>query len=122
MLNIPSEVKALFSADRIHKNFHAHFPNGETTDLNNEDIVAESVLFIESLCSQQYFKFGLAEASSIEFIAVNVPNVRGAVMQCAIEIDVSGLGTTWIQNHPVDSSLAFLDPQTVQLSLQFPKK
>lgn len=116
MLNIPSEVKALFSTDSIHKNFHAHFPNGEAADLHNEDIVAESVLFIESLCSQQYFKFGLAEASSIEFTAVNVPNVRGAVMQCAIEIDVSGLGTTWIQNHPVDSSLKFLEPQTVLLS------
>lgn len=113
MLNVPSEVKALFQRDIVHKNFRAHFPNGETTDINNEDIVAESVVFVESLCSQQYFKFGLAEASSIEFTAVNVPNVRGAVMQCAIEIDVTSLGTTWINNHPVDGSLAFLDPQTV---------
>lgn len=113
MLNIPSEVKTLFQRDIVHKNFHAHFPNGEASDLNNEDIVAESVVFVESLCSQQYFKFGLAEASSIEFTAVNVPNIRGSVMQCAIEIDVTSLGTTWINNHPVDGTLPFLEPQTI---------
>ena len=116
MLNIPSEVKVLFSRDSVHKNFHVHFPNGESSDLTNDDVVSESVVFTESLCSQQYFKFGLAEASSVAFTAVNIPNVRGAVMQCAIEIDVSSLGATWITNHPVDSSLAFLEPQTVLLS------
>ena len=112
MLNIPSEVKALFSGDAVHKNFHAHFPNGETTDLNNENILSESIQFTESLCSQQYFKFGLAEASQIEFTAVNVPNVRGAYIECAIEIDCTSLGTTWANNHPVDSTLPFLTPQT----------
>lgn len=111
MLNIPAEVKALFSADVIHKNFHVHFPNGETSDLNNENIVAESVSFTESLCSQQYFKFGLAEASQIQFEAINIPNIRGAYIECAIEIDCSRLGTTWATNHPVDNTLPFLTPQ-----------
>ena len=111
MLNIPDEVKALFSADVVHKNFHVHFPNGETSDLNNENIASESVVFTESLCSQQYFRFGLAEASQIEFTAVNIPNVRGAVIECAIEIDCSRLGSAWASAHPVDSSLSFLTPQ-----------
>ena len=114
MLNIPDEVKALFSSDTVHKNFHVHFPNGEYTDLNNEDIVSESVQFTESLCSQQYFKFGLAEASQIEFTAVGIPNVRGAYIECAIEIDCTRLGSAWAAAHPVDSSLPFLTPQSCE--------
>ena len=115
MLNIPSAVKGLFSLDDCFKNFHVHFPNGETTDLNNADVVAESVRFTESLCSQQYFKFGLSEASSIEFETVGVPNIRGAVIQCAMEIDVTSLGASWVTNNPVDATLDFLQPQTVVL-------
>ena len=112
MLNIPEQVKALFSADVIHKNFHVHFPNGEYRDLNNEDIISESVSFTESLCSQQYFKFGLAEASQIEFTAVGIPNIRGAYIECAIEIDCTRLGTEWAANNPIDNTLDFLTPQT----------
>lgn len=114
MLNIPEEVKALFSSDVVHKNFHVHFPGGEFRDLNNEDIVAESVSFTESLCSQQYFKFGLAEASQIEFTAVGIPNIRGAYIECAIEIDCDRLGLTWAAQHPVDDTLDWLEPQTCE--------
>lgn len=112
MLNIPEEVKALFSSDVVHKNFHVHFPGGEFRDLNNEDIVAESVSFTESLCSQQYFKFGLAEASQIEFTAVGIPNIRGVHIECAIEIDCTRLGSEWAAQHPVDDTLDWLEPQT----------
>lgn len=112
MLNIPDEVKALFSTDVIHKNFHVHFPDGEYRDLNNEDIVSESVAFTESLCSQQYFKFGLAEASQIEFTAVGIPNVRGAYIECAIEIDCTRLGSEWAEENSIDDTLDFLEPQT----------
>ena len=114
MVTIPDEVKALFSSDTVHKNFHVTFPNGETTDLNNEDVISESVKFTESLCSQQYFKFGLAEASQIEFTAVGIPNVRGAYIECAIEIDCTRLGSAWAAAHPVDSSLPFLTPQSCE--------
>ena len=114
MVTIPDEVKALFSSDTVHKNFHVHFPGGETTDLNNENVISESVKFTESLCSQQYFKFGLAEASQIEFVAVGIPNVRGAYIECGIEIDCTRLGAAWAAAHPVDASLPFLTPQTCQ--------
>lgn len=111
MLDIPEEVKALFSSDTVHKNFHVRFPNGECEDLNNENIASESVAFTESLCSQQYFKFGLAEASQLEFIAVGIPNVRGATIEAAIEIDCSRLGAEWAAENPGDDTLAFLTPQ-----------
>ena len=112
MLTIPSEVKALFSSDTVHKNFHVRFPDGEYTDLNNEDIVSESVQFTESLCSQQYFKFGLAEASQLEFTAVGIPNVRGAYIEAAIEIDCTRLGDAWAAAHLPDLTLPFLTAQT----------
>lgn len=111
MLNIPSEVKALFKADSVFKNFHVHFPNGETTDLNNDNIVSESVEFTESLCSQQSFRFGLTEASEIQFTAVGIPNVRGATIECAIEICVDDLGAEWLANNAPTGSEDFLDPQ-----------
>ena len=114
MLAIPDEVKALFSSDTVHKNFHVHFPNGETTDLNNENVISESVTFTESLCSQQYFKFGLAEASQIEFTAVGIPNIRGVYIECAIEIDCTSLGDEWAEDNPIDPTLDFLTPQTCE--------
>ena len=109
MLNIPSEVKALFKRDDIYKNFHVRFPNGEFRDLNNEDIVTESVSFTESLCSQQFLKFGLTEASEIRFECYGVPNIRDAIIQCAIEIDVSSLGEQWICDHIVTDPFVLSD-------------
>ena len=99
MINIPIEVQELFKTNSVRKCFHVHFPNGEFRDLWNSDIVTESVTFKESLCSQQYLKFGLTEASSIEFECVGIPNIRGALIQCAIEIDITSLGESWISAH-----------------------
>lgn len=91
MLNIPDSVKALFKQDGVHKNFRAHFPNGELSDLTNENIVQESVKFTESVCSQDVFKFGLTEASTIEFETVGVANMYGMTIECSCEIDCSSL-------------------------------
>ena len=91
MLNIPDTVKALFKADGIRKNFRVHFPNGELNDLTNADLVQESVKFTESLCSQDVLKFGLTEASVIEFETVGVANMFGMTIECGIEIDLSSL-------------------------------
>lgn len=111
MLNIPAEVKSLFQRDDIYKNFHVHFPGGEWSDLNNGDIVSESVSFTESLCSQQAFRFGLTEASELKFTCVNVPNIRGVTLEACIEIDVATLGAAWIASHQPSGAEAFLDPQ-----------
>jgi len=91
MLNIPSSVKALFQADCVHKNFRVHFPNGEMADITNDNVVQESVKFTESLCSQSTFKFGLAEASVLEFETVGVGNMYGMTIEASIEIDCSSL-------------------------------
>lgn len=111
MLNIPDEVKALFKSDSVFKNFHVHFPNGENADLNNDDVVSESVEFTESICSQQSFRFGLTEASELKFTAVNIPNVRGATLEAALEIDIETLGSEWAEQHAPSGTESFLDPQ-----------
>jgi hypothetical protein len=111
MLNIPEEVKTLFKADSVFKNFRVHFPNGENADLTNDDIVSESVSFTESICSAQVFQFGLSERSEIEFECVGVQNIYGMTIECAIEICVDSLGATWISDHAPTGNEAFLDLQ-----------
>lgn len=91
MLNIPETVKALYKQDGVWKNFRAHFPGGELPDITNDDIVEESVKFQESVCSQNVFRFGLTEASVIEFETVGVGNMYGMTMECSSEIDCSSL-------------------------------
>lgn len=91
MLNIPETVKALFKQDGVNKNFRAHFPGGELPDITNDDIVEESVKFQESVCSQNVFRFGLTEASVIEFETVGAGNMYGMTMECFSEIDCSRL-------------------------------
>ena len=111
MLNVPTEVQALFKADSVFKNFRVHFPNGENADLTNDDIVSESVSFTESICSAQVFQFGLSERSEIEFECVGVQNIYGMTIECAIEICVDSLGATWISDHAPTGNEAFLDLQ-----------
>lgn len=96
MLNIPETVKALYKRDGVNKNFRAHFPNGELPDITNENIVQETVKFQESVCSQDVFKFGLTEASVIEFEVVGVANMYGMTIQCFNEIDCSSLSAAEI--------------------------
>lgn len=91
MLNVPDSIKALYKADGIRKNFRAHFPGGELPDVTNENIVQESVHFTESVCSQDVFKFGLSEASVIEFECVGVGNMYGLTVECSSEVDCSSL-------------------------------
>lgn len=91
MLNIPDSVKALFKTDGVHKNFRAHFPNGELPDITNDNVARESVKFTESVCSRDVFKFGLAEQSVIEFETVGVANMYGMTISCSCEIDVTSL-------------------------------
>lgn len=93
MLNIPALIKNLYKQDGVWKNFRAHFPNGEWNDITNSDIVRESLKFTESVCSERAMTFGGCERSVVEFETVGVGNIRGAVMECSIEIDCSSLSS-----------------------------
>lgn len=88
MLNVPSEIQAVIKNDATLKNFRVHFPNGERADITNENIVYESVSFTESVCSNDVFRFGLAEASVIEFETVGVENIIDKTIECSMEFKV----------------------------------
>lgn len=108
MLTIPESVKALFEDDSTRKNFRVQFPNGELADITNENINKESVKFTESICSQNVFRFGLAEASVIEFETVGVGNMYGMTIACSYEIDTDSLSAaeiSAIQSDPGDGEL-----------------
>ena len=96
MLTIPSAVQTLIDSDSVPKNFRVRFPNGEQSDLTNFNILRESVRFTESICSRESFRFGLAEASVMEFETIGVPDMRGMTIQCFCEISVSSLSAAQI--------------------------
>lgn len=98
MLTIPNSIKTLFKTDGTRKNFRVKFPNNELPDITNENIVRESVHFTESICSQSTFRFGLAEASVIEFETVGIGNMYGYTISCSYEIDTSSLSASEISN------------------------
>lgn len=88
MLNIPVEIQELIKTDGVKKNFRVHFPNGERADITNDNIVSESVSFTESVCSADTFRFGLAEASEIQFEMVGIENIIGMTIECSMEFAV----------------------------------
>lgn len=87
MINIPEEVRNLLKEGSVRKNFRVHFPNGERADITNENVIGESVTLTESLCSQNSLTFGLCETPQIEFETFGVENIKGATIECSIEVE-----------------------------------
>lgn len=94
MLTIPQPIKNLCRRDGVRKNLRVTFTDGSRPDLTNDDIVVESFKFTESICSRERFKFGLAEASVVEFETVGVADMRGASIAVYCEIDTSSLSVS----------------------------
>lgn len=108
MLNLPEAVQDLFRTDSIRKNFRVQFESGTRADLTNQNIVAESVKFTESICSQDVYRIGLAELCVIEFETVGISDMRGEKIRCYCEIDTSTLTASQIsaiQANPGDGEL-----------------
>lgn len=99
MLNIPEEIKNLFKQGSVKKNLRIHFPNEEHGDITNENLVAESFSFTESICSEDELKFGLCEASMVEFETISVGNIKGYEIEVFHEIDISSLTEEVIAEH-----------------------
>lgn len=91
MLNIPEEVKKLFKTSNVKKNIRISFPNGERADITNENLIAESLSYTESVCSQESLKFGLCESSVLEFETAGIGNIKGMEITADIEINTSGV-------------------------------
>lgn len=101
MLEIPEQVEQLLRRTSIRKNFRIHFPNGEREDIISNNLVSESVTLTESLCSEANLKFGLCEASTLEFTTIDVGNIKGCVIQTQLEVDLSLLSAEEITEFAV---------------------
>lgn len=107
MINIPEDLKTKLKAnDDVKKNIIVHFPNGENDDLTNESLLAESLVFTESIMSRDTMKFGLCEGNHIEFDAINLSNVKGATIEVVMQIDYRNirLGTFVIDECKKDAN------------------
>ena len=90
MLDIPEEVKQLFRQSSTKKNIRIHFPNGEREDITNSNLISESFSFTESICSQDTLKFGLCEASMVEFETFGVGNIKDCTIEVTLEVPYNG--------------------------------
>ena len=97
MLNIPEEIKDLLHLDSWKKNIRIHFPDGERSDICNDQIVMDSVQFTESLCSQSTLKFGICESPIFQCEVVGVGNIKGASIEvyCEVYCDASVEDAVW---------------------------
>lgn len=103
LLIVPEEIKSLFRKNSIRKNIRIHFPNGEREDITNSNLLSESFSFTESIMSQSEFKFGLCEASMVEFQCFEIENIKDCIIEVSHEIDISSLGEEFISEHGIVS-------------------
>lgn len=78
MLNISEELKSKFKRNSVQKRLIIRFPNREHADITNDQILSESMVMKELLCSQDELKFGLCNATKFEVtLAEVVANIKG---------------------------------------------
>ena len=85
MISLTAREQEIVKSDSTVKTFRVHFPSGKHPDIVNENIAFESVKFGESVCSEQTFRFGRVEASTIEFEAVGASDMLGEAIECSME-------------------------------------
>lgn len=102
MITIPESIKSLLKSDSAHKNFRVHFPNGERADITNENIISESVTLTESICSQQTLMFNTCETPMIEFETFGVENIKGAIIECSLEVECPSTVTGAVYKSDID--------------------
>lgn len=91
MINVPDFVKRMFRTDGVLKYYSIFSPNNEFPEINNDNIIKESVKFTESLCSQNNLKFGLCESSVLRFSCFGVGNITGYEIKASVEVDCSSV-------------------------------
>lgn len=96
MLDVSEKVKGLFRDGFNRKGIRIHFPNNEREDIVTKDIYGNgtSFVFTESLCSQSNLKFGLSEASMLEFDTIDVENIKGCTIEPYCEVTDPDTGET----------------------------
>lgn len=89
MIKVPGQIRALLKTDDVKKNLRVVFDAGEAADITSKNILINTFNFSESICSESDFRFGRCESSSITFTAELEENIKGAIINCWIEVDIS---------------------------------
>ena len=89
MLEVSEELKKAFMADNVEKQYRITFPDGDHETITNEQIVANSVNFTESLCSKNTLKFGLCEANVFKCTA-ECEDIKGCEIEVFIDAYYNG--------------------------------
>lgn len=87
----------MFMDDTCLKNMRIHFPNGERSDICNDNIAEDSTVLEQVLCSEDTLKFGLCSSARFECTVAEIEkngergNIKNCKIQVYMEIDVSSL-------------------------------
>lgn len=93
MIEIPQKVKEAYQKNDTEKRMRIRFLSGCREELTNKDLIEESVVFTENLCSEETLKFGLCEANCFEFECFgNIGNIQGEQIQVTQEVDYTENG------------------------------
>lgn len=104
MLTIPDQIKELLK-EECRVAFIVDFPNGDGDTIDPQNIVSETVRFKERVCSQRSIRYGLCEASSLEFTASDIDNISNKTIMASIGVDVSELQN--VQDYETDPTITF---------------
>lgn len=90
MLNVPIAVKKALKEGTHKKNYRFVVLNDDGTadfTIDNDTLVAESVMIDERMATGSELKFGLCEGSSLEFQYFDHDNIRGRQLQVFIDVE-----------------------------------
>lgn len=78
MIDVSSRIKAAFRNDSMMKYYTIHFlydddvkDEDKIPDITNDDMTAESIKLVETLCSEDQLRYGRCESSSLDFEMLN---------------------------------------------------
>ncbi len=105
MINIPVLAREAFRKDETEKKYRIELADGSDV-IENDRLVEESVTLTERICSGSELKFGLCEASCIEFQCYNTPNIKGKEITAYLYIESEEvpipLGTFTVDTCPIE--------------------
>lgn len=90
MLNVPILVRDALKSGSYRNNYIFEIfnqDNQKVFEIDNRNLISESVVFDERLCSGDVLKFGLCEGNSIEFQYFNYPSIRGMRVKATISVE-----------------------------------
>lgn len=90
MLNIPERVKDAIKKGNTRKNARVvvYTADNSAVDftIDNNNLIYESIVMDERMCSEDSIKFGLCEGTKLEFQCFDKPNIKGRRIQAFVDV------------------------------------